>query len=296
MYAKPAQWDIHQIYRTLPKKRRSLALELAPDANKANWKISGQYNRSSMSPRRKSPLKLEVTQSHMCSVDLRLKILGQLPFFKGLSQDALEKINQSFHEVGYEVDEIICFAGDPVERLFVVADGRVKLVRHALTGKDVLLDMLTVGEFFGSLANLDNDVYPDTAQAQTPVCVLTIGRDAFRHILDRYPSVTLKVVDIMAARLRAAHERVRQLSVSPVEARIAHVLLVLSGKFGQQSEVGMLIQVPLAREDLASMAGTTPETASRVMSQFQKEGLVEAGRQWVAVLERDRLEMICDSK
>lgn len=249
-----------------------------------------------MPARRKSPLQIEVTESHLCSVDLRLKILGQLPFFKGLSQDALEKINQSFHEVGYDVDEIICFAGDPAERLFVVADGRVKLVRHTLAGKDVLLDMLTTGEFFGSLASLGDDVYPDTAQAQTPVCVLAISKDAFRHILDRHPSVTLKVVDIMAARLRAAHERVRQLSVSPVESRIAHVLLVLSEKFGKQSDVGMLIQVPLAREDLASMAGTTPETASRVMSQFQKERLIEAGRQWVAVLDRTQLEKIAGSE
>lgn len=245
-----------------------------------------------MPTRRKSPLKIEVTGSHMCSVDLRLKILGRLPFFQDLPDAALEEINQSFHEIGYTGGEIICFAGDPAERLFVVADGRVKLVRHTTAGKDVLLDMLTTGEFFGSLAGLSDDVYPDTAQAQTPVCVLTIGKDAFRHILDRHPSVTLRVVDIMAARLRAAHERVRQLSISSVEERIAHVILVLSDKFGEQSEVGLLIQVPLTREDLASMAGTTPETASRVMSQFQKDGLVEAGRQWVAVCDRAKLETI----
>ncbi len=232
----------------------------------------------------------------MCSVDLRLKILGQLPFFTGLSQDALEKINQSFHEVGFDVGEIICFEGDSAERLFVVADGRVKLVRHTMAGKDVLLDMLTTGEFFGSLASLGNNTYPETAQAQTPVCVLTISKDAFRHILDQHPSVTLKVVDIMAARLRAAHERVRQLSTSKVESRVAHVLLLLSEKFGRPSEVGMLIQVPLTREDLASMAGTTPETASRVMSQFQKDGLVDAGRQWVAILDHTQLETITGSE
>lgn len=243
-------------------------------------------------PRRKSPLTIHVTESHQCSVDMRLKILGQLPFFQGLAQTDLEVINRSFQEVGYDVDEVICFAEDPAERLFVVADGRVKLVRHTLAGKDVLLDILTTGEFFGSLASLGDDLYPDTAQAQTPVCILSIGKEAFRGILDRYPTVTIKVVDIMAARLRAAHERVRQLSVSPVEGRIAHVLLVLSEKFGKQSQVGLLIQVPLAREDLAAMAGTTSETASRIMSQFQKDGLVEAGREWVAVLDRDRLERI----
>lgn len=232
----------------------------------------------------------------MCSMDLRLKILGQLPFFKSLSQDALEKINQSFHEVGFDAGEIICFEGDPAERLFVVADGRVKLVRHTLAGKDVLLDILKTGEFFGSFASLGDNAYPETAQAQTAVCVLAISTEAFRHILDLYPSITLIVVDIMVARLRAAHERVRQLSTSKVESRIAHVLLLLSEKFGQQSQVGMLIQVPLAREDLASMAGTTPESASRVMSQFQKDGLVDAGRQWVAILDQTQLETIAGNE
>jgi len=249
-----------------------------------------------MSTKRKSPLKIEVTESHMCSVDLRLKILGQLPFFNDLSQSALEKINQAFHEVGYDVDEIVCFSGDPAEQLYVVADGRIKLVRHTLAGKDVLLDMLTVGEFFGSLTSGSDDVYLDTAQAQTPVCVLAIGKDEFRRILALHPTVTIKVMDIMASRLRAAHERVRQLSTSPVEGRIAHVLLVLSEKFGKQSDVGMLIQVPLARDDLASMAGTTPESASRVMSQFQKEGLIKTGRQWVAVLDKAKLEKITGSE
>lgn len=245
-----------------------------------------------MSARRNSPLKIEVTESHMCSVDLRLKILGQLPFFNELSKSALEKINQAFHEVGYDVNEIVCFAGDPAEQLFVIADGRVKLVRHTLAGKDVLLDMLSAGEFFGSLTSSGKDVYPDTAQAQTPACILAIKKEDFRHILDLYPSVAIKLMDIVASRLRAAHERVQHLSTSSVEGRIAHVLLLLSEKFGEPREVGMLIQVPLARDDLASMAGTTPESASRVMSQFHKDGLINAGRRWVAILDRAKLEAV----
>jgi len=245
-----------------------------------------------MTTRRKSPLKINRVESQTCSVDLRLKILGQLPFFQGLSQEVLQEINKSFSEFGYDVGHIICLTGDPAESLFVVADGRVKLLRHSLTGKDVLLDILTKGEFFGALAGPGDDFYLDTAQAQTPVCVLGIGKDAFRHILDRFPSVALKVLDIMAARLQTAQERVQQLSVFPVEARIAHVLMTLSEKFGKESDVGTLIQVPLTREDLASMAGTTPESASRVMSQFQKDGLINTGRRWVAVLDREKLGTI----
>jgi CRP/FNR family transcriptional regulator, nitrogen oxide reductase regulator len=249
-----------------------------------------------MPPRRHSPLEIKVTEPHLCSVDLRLKILGKVPFFKDLPQAALKQINALFHEKGYAADEMICSAGDPAERLFVIADGRVRLLRHSLTGKEILLDILAAGEFFGSLSTVKEDVYQETAQAQTQACVLTISREVFRQILDQQPSVALKVLDIMSARLQASNERVHQLSVLPVEGRIASVLLRLGDKFGERHEAGLLIQVPLSRTDLAAMTGTTTESASRVMSQFQKDGLIQSGREWVSVTDREGLEAIAGSE
>lgn len=245
-----------------------------------------------MTGRRKSPLEIEVTESHMCSVSVRLKILGQVPFFSGLSQEDLEQINSLFREQGFGPNETIYFAGDPVRQLLVVADGRVKLMRHSLSGKDVLLDILTPGEFFGSFSTQGHEVYPDTAQAQTQTCVLGISVKDFHSILEKHPQVVLKVLDITSARLQAANIRVQQLSALPVEGRIANLLLVLSAKFGQPGDLGLLIQAPLAREDVAAMTGTTPESASRVMSQFQRDGLIRTGRQWVAIADRAALEKI----
>lgn len=232
----------------------------------------------------------------MCSEDLRLRILSRVPFFTGLKHEDLEQINRLFRERGYSPAETICLAGDPAEKLFVVADGRVKLLRHSLSGKNVLLDMLTPGEFFGSVSTLGDEVYPHTAEAQTQSCVLTIEANDFREILGMYPQAALKVVDIMAERLRTAHERVRQLSALSVEGRIANILLVLSKKFGTSSDVGLLIQSPLRRDDLAAMSGTTTETASRVMSQFQKDGLIQTGRQWVSILDPQALERIAETE
>lgn len=249
-----------------------------------------------MNARRKTPLEINVTDSHMCSVDLRLEILGRLPFFAGLQQEDFDRINRLFHEVGYGPGEIICLTGDPGERLFVLADGRVRLMRHSLSGKNVLLDLLTPGEFFGSLSTAGDDFYPDTAEAQTQTCVLSIRASDFRRILQDHPQVVLKVLDITAARLSAAHERVRQLSALPVEGRIANLLLLLARKFGEKKEVGLLIQVPLTRDDLAAMAGTTTESASRVMSQFQREGWIKTGRQWAAIVKSAPLEQIASAE
>lgn len=221
----------------------------------------------------------------MCDLKLRLYILGRLPFFSGLPDSTMHDINLLFTERGYAVGEIIYFEKSPASRLYVVADGHVKLMRHTLSGKDVLLDILNQGEFFGGLTHAQDDTYAETAHAHTPVCTLSIEGGDFRQILSRHPPAAIKVMEIMAQRLREAHEMVRLLSVSSVEQRLAHVLLKLGHKLGEKNDVGLLIQLPLGRGDLAELTGTTTETASRVMSQLQKEGLIRTGRRWVAITD-----------
>jgi len=242
-----------------------------------------------MPARRKTPVNTEQIEPHLCTISLRLEILQNVPFFKDLAEQDLREINQLFVEKGYAAGETIYFAGDTATRLYVVADGNVKLMQHALSGQDVMLDVLKPGEFFGSLSILGDDEYANTATAQTACCAISIGAEDFRRILQHFPAVSLKVIDIMAQRLNAAHEMIRQLSAHSVEQRIAHVLLALAQKLGQENEVGWLIQLPLSRVDLAELVGTTTETASRVMSRFQKEGLIKTGRQWVAITDRDGL-------
>ncbi len=247
-----------------------------------------------MSPHRRTPVEPESIAPHMCSLDLRLHILKGLPFFTGLPAEDITSINGHFRERGYEPGEVIFYAGDSVKRLYVVASGKVKLLRHTLSGQNILLDILAPGEFFGNLSALGDDIYPDTAQAQTIACVLSIEADAFRQIMAAYPPVALAVVDIMNERLRAAHEMMRQLSAHTAEQRLAHTLLKLGVKLGQPADVGLLIQMPLSREDLAAMAGATVETASRILSQFRKAGLIRSGRQWVALTDIDALRVIAE--
>jgi CRP-like cAMP-binding protein len=116
--------------------------------------------------------------------------------------------------------------------------------------------------------------------------------ETFQQILKRFPSVSLKMLEIMTKRLLLANDRVHQLSAMTIEGRIASLLVMLCDKFGEQAEVGLLLQVPLSRENLAGMAGTTTETASRVMSQFQRHGLIQSGREWVAVTDLEGLKAI----
>jgi CRP/FNR family transcriptional regulator, nitrogen oxide reductase regulator len=247
-----------------------------------------------MSRRRKSPVKAEPVESQMCDVHLRLSILQRVPFFAHLPVDDITQINQQFHEYGYAAGETIYFSGDRAGHLCVVASGQVKLLRHTLAGQDVLVDVLSPGEFFGALSSLEDTTYTETAQAHTAICVLRIAAEEFRSLLARYSSVALAVLDITSRRLHDAHEMLRQLSAYAVEKRIAYVLLKLGDKLGEAGEEGLLIQMPLTRDDIAQMTGTTSETASRIMSQFHKDGLIHSGRQWVAIADRDRLASLAE--
>lgn len=85
------------------------------------------------------------------------------------------------------------------------------------------------------------------------------------------------------------HELIEQLSAHPAEQRIASTLLALAGKLGEKRGNAVLIQMPLSRQDLAEMTGVTPETASRVLTQFRRSGLISSGRRWVAILDPVRL-------
>ncbi len=242
--------------------------------------------------RRKSPVQTISTEPDFCSIELRLRILSRLPFFAGLSPKALEAVNALFVEAGYQPGEVIYTAGSPAERLFVVAEGKVKLLQHAATGNNILLDILAPGEFFGSLAPLKPATYLDSAQAVTPACILSIRSTAFQHVLDQHPELALKTLAILGERLQSANQRVLHLSSLPVERRIACTLLKLGAKLGRRQEEGLLIDVPLSREDLADMTASTPETVSRVMSQFQAGGLIASGRQWVAIVDQAKLQAL----
>lgn len=230
----------------------------------------------------------------MCDLSMRLKIIQGLPFFASLTTEEISGIDPLFREVGFEAQEPVYHAGDPATRLYVVAMGIVKIMSYALNGQEILLDILTSGEFFGSLSSAGDDVFHDTAITQTAACTLSIGLADFRSILAHHPAVVLAVLDITSRRLRDAHETIRQISAHTVEERVAHTLVKLADKLGESHDVGLLIQTPLSREDLSGMVGSTPESVSRIISQFQKAGLIDTGRQWIAVTDLPRLRGIAN--
>jgi CRP-like cAMP-binding protein len=242
--------------------------------------------------RPKSPVRQEWVDSEVCSLDYRLKIIGRLPFFRHLPPDAIVEINRLFEDWDVVGEQAIYYEGDAAENLYLIASGKVKLMRFGLSGREVLLDILQAGEYFGNLTIVSGQGYTETAVAQTHCCILQISAHHFEKILNRYPEITLKVLKAVGQRLEESHELIKQLSVYTVEQRISATLLRMAKKLGEQKQTGMLIQIPFSRQDLAAMTGATAETVSRVMSRLSSEGMISTGRKWVIINDPERLEQI----
>lgn len=248
-----------------------------------------------MTSKRNTPLREYTLAPDHCSIELRHDILGRASYFKELSPQMLAAVNAQFREQHFSADTVICREGEPATRLFFTAHGKVKLLRHSLRGDDVLLDLLPQGALFGGLTALGVSNYPETAIAQTDCCVLTITATAFQQLLEQHQEITLAVLNTVARSLDDARTTIHQLITSSAEARIANVLLKLAERLGEQTKDGLLIQSPLPQQDIAAMVGVTPETVSRTMAQFKRDGLIDAGRQWVRLLDQKGLQYIAQA-
>ena len=245
-----------------------------------------------MSALRRIPIAEEQIEPRYCTLDVRLQALRRLPFFAELTPEDAARVGDAFAERRLHAGQTIYVSGTPARHLYVVVVGKVKLVRPTVGGQNVLLDILGPGEFFGSLVTLGDRTYADSAEAQTTCCVLSVTAGAFQAILRRHPPVALAALGIVGERLRAAHDLIEQLSSHDVERRIAATLLRLVERVGEPHTGMVLIQMPLSRQDVADMVGTTRETASRVLSQLDREGVIRSGRGWVGLTDRDRLARI----
>lgn len=220
-----------------------------------------------------------------------MRVLGRVPLFAGLTVPELAAIDARMVSLSWAAGDVLFTAGAPADHLYVLASGRVKLFRPTSGGREIVVDLLSPGDLFGSLTALGDPTYPETAEALTTTCALQMDPAAFRAVLTERPPVALRVLDDVAARLARARSDLGHNATDTVAQRVAATLLRLADKLGQDRAGvgGTLLQIPLSRADLAGMTSSTPESVSRVMSRLRKDQIISSGRRWTAVLDRPRL-------
>ena len=223
----------------------------------------------------------------------RVEILRRVPLFAPLSSEQIASFADQFRANTFALDTVIFLEGDPADRLWIVQEGQVKIVKHSADSQESLLEVILPGEMFGG-AGILFPIHPATGVAMTAVVALSLSREEFIQLLQAFPDISLRIISLLGDRLRAAMH-MRALSTERVDTRLAHILLKLADKIGVTIPEGIRINMSLSRQDLADMAGTTIETAIRIMSKFRKEELAttEPGG-FIVITDCDRLKQLAE--
>ncbi len=223
-----------------------------------------------------------------------VQVARTVPLFSSLSSFDWEAIAEMLSGHCYPKDSYVCFEGDPPDALFIVWIGQIKLLRHSEQGRDVVLDVIGPGHMFGEMAVLDGAPYDTTAQCLEDTAVVTMARRDFFELVQRHHALSMAVISELSRRLRNTTDLVRSLAVDRVEQRIARVLLKLANATGRVTPEGLTIDIPLTRQDVADMTGTTVESAIRVMSNLRRQGLITTLRGRVVLTNVAELRLVAE--
>jgi CRP/FNR family transcriptional regulator, nitrogen oxide reductase regulator len=220
-----------------------------------------------------------------------IECLRAIPLFKSIADDELRPLSELCRLDRFEPGETIFYAGDPTSRLWIVYVGQVKIIRYDETGREVVPEIIPPGEAFGG-ATIFFTRQPATAQALIDTETVSFPAERYADFLLAHPPIALNFIRMLGARLQSVMTT-NMLAGERVERRVAHILLKLANRSGRADAEGVLITIPLSRQDLADMSGTTLETTIRIMSRFRSDGLVKTRRGgYIVIQDRERLQQL----
>ena len=224
----------------------------------------------------------------------RTVFLAGTRLFQGAAPETVRDVARRCRPRRFARDAFLFLAGQTADTFRLLAEGRVKVVRVTDDGREVILRLLGPGEMLGGAGVWDEPVYPASAVAVEDGVVLQVPTREFVALLDTHPDLDRAVIRELASRLREAEARIRELQTERVERRIARVLLRLASKTGQKTGRGIELGVPLTRQDLSELAGTTLSTASRTLAAWDQQRIVDSGRERVTILRAHALVAIAE--
>lgn len=218
-------------------------------------------------------------------------VLKVTPVFRRLAPPDLETIARAATARHYERGQVIFEQDTPSDAFYTIASGRVKVFKMLPTGKDMILEVFGQGDPLGAVAAYDGRPFPASAVALEDTVCIVIPRPVFFRLLEQHPSLVRGLLQGLTIRLVELTNRLAELSGSRIEPRFARLFLKLAGEMGRQERGGTFIPLPLSRQELADMTGTTIETAIRIMSRWGKEDIVRTEKDGFTIVDRRTLEV-----
>jgi CRP/FNR family cyclic AMP-dependent transcriptional regulator len=205
--------------------------------------------------------------------DLPVGLMLSIPLFAALGPERAPQLAAEGTKRRYARGDTILLQGETCRSLFVLLDGRAHVLRADGQGREVILDVLRPGDHVGEMSLIDNLPHSATVRCDLPCDVLELDGTALARFLPGQPGLTLALLNGLVARLRRAHRQITSLALYDVPGRIARQLLDLAER---QPDGRMVVSDRLSRSELARMVGASREMVSRVMMEFEHQGLLHA--------------------
>jgi CRP-like cAMP-binding protein len=200
--------------------------------------------------------------------------------FSGASLPACKEIVSAAHEKKFESAQVIFHQGDSVRQVLLLILGCVKLLQVGANGNEIILRLIGPGELIG-IAESHTRTHNSTASAQQPCTALAWDIFTFEALFERHSFLRRNMLDMLLHHLDDMNERFREISTDRVAARLSSQMIRMMHQVGRQVNSG--IEISISREELAQLTGTTLFTVSRLLSDWDRQGIVVARREVVSI-------------
>ena len=217
-------------------------------------------------------------------------LLERVPVFETLGPEDLAQVAQVAVPRRFSPGQVIFREGDESDTCYVVSSGHARALREHGDGRTIALARFGPGDIFGELAMFDDERRSATVEALDDLNALAILGHDMRRLLREHPDIAVKLVIGLGRRLRAANERLARQSFQTVQSRVASVLIGLIEQQRAEGGSDQDVLVTATQAELAQLAGSSRESASRFLAVLERAGIVTQGRGKLTVHDPSALE------
>ena len=218
-----------------------------------------------------------------------VELLARVPVFSTLERTDLERIAQLAVPRSFAAGEVVFREGDSSDTCYVVREGRVRAIRTHRDGRTLTLARFGRGDIFGELALFEDERRSATVEAIEPTSVVGVLGPDMRRLLSKHAEISARLVIALGRRLRETNERLTRQSFQTVQSRVAVVLSQLVQQALAEGADGD-VMVTATQADLAQLAGSSRESASRFLAVLERAGVISQGRGRLVVHHPDALK------